>query len=129
MKEFLKLIGLVGALALVITVRAWAAPEVKPVPVQTGTYNAQGQTDPTVPNQAGQNSGTWGRGVGGRMGGGHMGQAVMAGHMTQMQADSYLQDLNNNFQHLLNDQGVESNGWGMMWGTEAGGATMYRMHH
>lgn len=44
-------------------------------------------------------------------------QAVMGGYMTQAQADIMLQEMNNNLQMMVNGQGVQSNGWGMMWGT------------
>lgn len=45
-------------------------------------------------------------------------QAVDAGHMTQVQADSMLINIENNLKMMINGQGTGSTGWGMMWGTK-----------
>lgn len=46
-------------------------------------------------------------------------RAVQAGYMTQVYADTMLQNMNNNLQMMVNGQGYGSNSWNMMWGTQS----------
>lgn len=44
-------------------------------------------------------------------------QAVKAGYMTRIYADSMLQNLNSNLKLMVTDHGYGSSGWSMMWET------------
>jgi hypothetical protein len=46
-------------------------------------------------------------------------RAVQAGYMSQIYADTMLQNMNSNLRMMVNSQGYGTNGWNMMWGTQS----------
>ncbi len=46
------------------------------------------------------------------------GQAIKGGYMTQAQANTMYQNMNNNLKNMVNGQGYGSSGWSMMWDTQ-----------
>lgn len=57
-------------------------------------------------------------------------QAVQAGYMTRMNADTMLENINSNLKMMVNDQGYGSNGWNRMWEAPSQpGPDFSGMHH
>ncbi len=57
-------------------------------------------------------------------------QAVKEGRMTQIYADTMLQNINSDLKIMVNGQGKGSSGWDMMWDTQSSpGFGPFGMHH